>query len=119
MTDIIWGTVTKVIANNKFEINVTHQKDENTNSYDDNDIVVFTESPNMLVSRKNNNPPIGMHGYNPKTNTDMEGIFLAYGNKIKPMNISKVKQVDIAPTILSLLDVEIPKYMEGNEIQLN
>ena len=43
MTDIIWGTVTKVIANNKFEINVTHQKDENTNSYDDNEIVVFTE----------------------------------------------------------------------------
>ena len=39
--------------------------------------------------------------------------------KIKPMKISKVKQVDIAPTILSLLNVEIPKYMEGNEIQLN
>ncbi len=38
------------------------------------DIVIFTESPNMLVSRKNNNPPIGMHGYNPKTNKDMEGI---------------------------------------------
>ena len=43
MNDIIWGTVTKVIANNKFEINVTHRKDENTNSYDDNEIVVFTE----------------------------------------------------------------------------
>ena len=43
MNDINWGTVTKVIANNKFEINVTHQKDENTNSYDDNEIVVFTE----------------------------------------------------------------------------
>ena len=83
------------------------------------DIVIFTESPNMLVSRKNNNPPIGMHGYNPETNTDMEGIFLAYGNKIKPMKISKVKQVDVAPTILGLLDVEIPKYMEGNVIQLN
>ena len=43
MTDIIWGTVTKVIANNKFEINVTHRKDENTNQYDDNEIVIFTE----------------------------------------------------------------------------
>ena len=43
MTDIIWGTVTKVIANNKFEINVTHRKDENTNTYDDNEIVMFTE----------------------------------------------------------------------------
>ncbi len=83
------------------------------------DIVVFTESPNMLVSRKNNDPPIGMHGYNPKINKDMEGVFLAYGNKIKPKGISKVKQVDVAPTILSLLDVEIPKYMEGKEIKLN
>ena len=82
------------------------------------DIVVFTESPNMLVSRKNSNPPIGMHGYNPKTNTDMEGIFLAYGNKIKPIEINKVKQVDVAPTILSLLGVEIPKYMEGKKIKL-
>ena len=36
MTDIIWGIVTKVIANNKFEINVTHRKDENMNVYDDN-----------------------------------------------------------------------------------
>ena len=60
-----------------------------------------------------------MHGYNPETNKDMEGVFLAYGNKIKPKEISKVKQVDVAPTILSLLDVEIPKYMEGNKIKLN
>ena len=43
MTDIIWGTVTNVIANNKFEINVTHRKDENTNRYDDNETVIFTE----------------------------------------------------------------------------
>ena len=43
MTDIIWGIVTKVIANNKFEINVTHRKDENMNVYDDNEIVNFTE----------------------------------------------------------------------------
>ena len=43
MTDIIWGTVTKVTTNNKFEINVTHRKDENTNTYDDNEIVIFTD----------------------------------------------------------------------------
>ena len=73
----------------------------------------------MLVSRKNNNPPIGMHGYNPEVNKDMEGIFFAYGNKIKPLQIGKVHQVDVAPTILSLLNVEIPKYMEGKKIDLN
>ena len=48
----------------------------------------------------------------------MEGIFFAYGNKNKPVQISKVQQVDIAPTILSLLDVEIPEYMEGKKIDL-
>ena len=83
------------------------------------DIVILTKSPNMLVSRKNNNPPIGMHGYNPEVNKDMEGIFFAYGNKIKPLQIGKVHQVDVAPTILSLLNVEIPKYMEGKKIDLN
>ncbi len=49
----------------------------------------------------------------------MEGIFFAYGNKIKPLQIGKVHQVDVAPTILSLLNVEIPKYMEGKKIDLN
>ena len=83
------------------------------------DIVILTKSPNMLVSRKNNNPPIGMHGYNPEVNKDMEGVFFAYGNKIKPLQIGKVHQVDVAPTILSLLNVEIPKYMEGKKIDLN
>ena len=83
------------------------------------DIVVFTKSPNMLVSRMNNDPPIGMHGYNPKVNKDMEGIFLAYGYKIKPNKIGKVHQVDVAPTILNLLQVEIPDYMEGKVIKLD
>ena len=83
------------------------------------DIVVLTKSPNMLVSRMNNDPPIGMHGYNPKVNKDMEGIFLAYGYKIKPNKIGKVHQVDVAPTILNLLQVEIPDYMEGKVIKLD
>ena len=43
MNDIIWGTATKILSNKSFEMDVTHQKDENTNSYDDNEIVVFTE----------------------------------------------------------------------------
>ena len=60
-----------------------------------------------------------MHGYNPENNKDMEGIFLAYGNKIKPSQINKVKQVDVAPTILSLMNIDIPTYMEGKKIELN
>ena len=38
MNDIVWGTVTKVIDNNKFEMNVTHRKDENKNDYADNEL---------------------------------------------------------------------------------
>ena len=40
MNDIVWGTVTKVIDNNKFEMNVTHRKDENKNDYADNEIII-------------------------------------------------------------------------------
>lgn len=46
------------------------------------DIVVETHAPNMLVTRKNSNPPKGMHGYDPSRNKEMEGIFYAYGNKV-------------------------------------
>lgn len=112
----------KTLKRNKFlEVKQKSELDESLNLLHPTrtgDIVVLTKSPNMLVSRKNSNPPIGMHGYNPKVNRDMEGIFFAYGNKINPVQISKVQQVDIAPTILSLLDVEIPEYMEGKKIDL-
>tara|TARA_B100000029_G_scaffold101452_2_gene91750 strand:- start:2860 stop:3147 length:288 start_codon:yes stop_codon:yes gene_type:complete len=43
MTDIIWGTATKILDNSSFELNVTHRKDENKNNYSDNEIIVFTE----------------------------------------------------------------------------
>ena len=43
MTDIIWGTVTKIISINAFEINVSHQKDTNNDSYQDVEEIQFTE----------------------------------------------------------------------------
>ena len=43
MTDIIWGTVTKIISINSFEINVSHQKDTNNDSYQDVEEINFTE----------------------------------------------------------------------------
>ncbi len=49
MNDIVWGTVTKVIDNNKFEMNVTHRKDENKNEYADNEIIIFTEIDIMSI----------------------------------------------------------------------
>ena len=43
MTDIIWGTVTKIISTNSFEMNVSHQKDTNNDSYQDVEEIHFTE----------------------------------------------------------------------------
>ena len=43
MTDIIWGTVTKIISTNSFEMNVSHQKDTNGDSYQDIEEIHFTE----------------------------------------------------------------------------
>ena len=36
------------------------------------DIFVETHAPNMLVTRKNSNPPKGMHGYDPSRNKEMD-----------------------------------------------
>ena len=43
MTDIIWGTVTKIISINSFEMNVSHQKYTNNDSYQDVEEIYFTE----------------------------------------------------------------------------
>ena len=43
MSDIIWGTVTKIISINSFEMNVSHQKDTNNDSYQDMEEIQFTE----------------------------------------------------------------------------
>jgi len=83
------------------------------------DIVVETDAPNMLVTRKNSNPPKGMHGYDPSRNKEMEGIFFAYGNKVSINQINKVSQLDLAPTILNLLEIEAPSYMTGQSIPLD
>ena len=82
------------------------------------DVIVTTSIPNMLVTRSNSNPPIGMHGYNPKENKHMHGIFLAYGNKVANKRLQKVHQLDITPTILDLLNLDVPEYMQGKIIEL-
>ena len=43
MADIVWGTVTKIISTNSFEINVSHQKDTNGDSYQDVEEIHFTQ----------------------------------------------------------------------------
>ncbi len=57
MTDIIWGTVTKIISINTFEIIVSHQKDTNNDSYQDVEEIQFTEVdiPSIPVDESSRN----------------------------------------------------------------
>ena len=57
MSDIIWGTVTKIITTNSFEMNVSHQKDTNQDSYQDVEQIQFTEIdiPSIPVDENSRN----------------------------------------------------------------
>ena len=57
MSDIIWGTVTKIITTNSFEMNVSHQKDTNQDSYQDEEQIQFTEIdiPSIPVDENSRN----------------------------------------------------------------
>jgi len=49
MNDIIWGTATNILSNISFEINVTHQKEENNSIYSEKEIIEFTETDIMSI----------------------------------------------------------------------
>ena len=49
MNDIIWGTATNILSNKSFEINVTHQKEENNSIYSEKEIIQFTETDIMSI----------------------------------------------------------------------
>ena len=58
MTDIIWGNVTKIISNSTFELNVTHQKEENKETYSEIEIIEFTETDIMSIHADENSRDI-------------------------------------------------------------
>ena len=49
MVDIIWGNVTKILSKKTFEMNVTHQKEENHDKYSESEIIEFTETDIMSI----------------------------------------------------------------------
>lgn len=83
------------------------------------DIVMTTQAPNMLSNRTSNNPPKGMHGYNPDINLEMEGVFFAMGNGVSRKKMDKFQQIDLAPTIANLLNINMPKNIDGKSISLD
>lgn len=44
MTDIIWGTGSKVLSSNSFLLNVTHRKDGNKQDYSDSEKIIMSSS---------------------------------------------------------------------------
>jgi predicted AlkP superfamily pyrophosphatase or phosphodiesterase len=57
----------------------------------------------------------GGHGYRPD-HPAMAGIFLGFGDGIPASQIGSVRAVDVAPTVLALLGLPVPDWMEGSPI---
>ena len=49
MNDIIWGTATKILSNKSFEMDITHQKEENNSIYSEKETIEFTETDIMSI----------------------------------------------------------------------
>jgi arylsulfatase A-like enzyme len=59
---------------------------------------------------------IGFHGYDPE-HPSMAAIFVAFGRGARPgTRLPPVHSLDVAPTVLALLGVEVPDWMEGQPI---
>lgn len=78
------------------------------------DLVIDPELP-WVVGFKNTPPATkgGNHGWNP-TKPIMNGIFYAEGPAFRPHGIlSTVDNVNVAPLILKVLDLPVPKNLDG------
>ncbi|MCP4038364.1 MAG: sulfatase-like hydrolase/transferase [bacterium] len=63
-------------------------------------------------------PSGGFHGHVSEA-TEMHGLFLAAGRGVaRGRDLPVLRAIDIAPTLLSLLGVEIPEWMDGKPIDL-
>ena len=54
MNDIIWGIATKILSNKSFEMDVTHQKEENNLTYSEKETIEFTETDIMSIPADQN-----------------------------------------------------------------
>ncbi len=58
----------------------------------------------------------GSHGYRPEV-TEMGGLFLGLGRGARAgSQLGEVHAVDVAPTVLALLGLSVPGWMEGAPI---
>lgn len=57
-----------------------------------------------------------MHGYDPKT-PGLDTVFVLQSDAIQPKRLEGARMVDVLPTILDLLNVEIPAHCEGRSLR--
>lgn len=57
----------------------------------------------------------GSHGHRPD-HPSMRGIFVAWGADVPPAELGVVHALDVAPTVLTLLGIRPPEWMEGRPL---
>ena len=77
--------------------------------------IVLGASPGTAISHEGLNLA-GFHGYHPDE-PEMLGLFVAAGRGALPgSRLGRVRSIDVAPTVLSLLGLPVPDWMEGRPI---
>lgn len=79
--------------------------------------VVLAPPGTAIQSSGRSSPAMrGAHGYRPEM-PEMGGLFLALGRGARPgTKLGEVRAVDVAPTVLALLGLSVPGWMEGAPI---
>ena len=81
--------------------------------------LIITTSPPFTVGDPGGkiDGPSGTHGYHPDED-DMKAIIFAMGRNVKTGMVSReLHQIDLAPTIADLLDINAPKHSEGKVME--
>jgi predicted AlkP superfamily pyrophosphatase or phosphodiesterase len=79
------------------------------------DVVVLAPI-GVAIQAARSTPLYGAHGYPPEENS-MGAVFLAIGRGVKPgAELGELSSLDVAPTVLRLLGLEVPDTMQGKAI---
>ena len=80
------------------------------------DVVVIAPE-NLAIQSARTTPMYGVHGHRPE-DPWMGALFLAVGRGAPPgAELGEVRSLDVAPTILRLLGLEVPGSMQGRPIE--
>jgi predicted AlkP superfamily pyrophosphatase or phosphodiesterase len=89
------------------------------------DVVALAPLGTLIVGHTDSAGPAavgplrGAHGYRPEL-PEMAGLFAAVGRGVEPgTRPAAVRAVDVAPTVLALLGVSEPEWMEGRPVSLS